>query len=79
MISSERVQLAHPVLQGPEPVRIALEAIEVGAQLRRGRGHRLVEWQGLLATAKLREPGYDLTAEDIAEIDLMLERLNRQL
>ena len=35
--------------------------------------------QGLLTTAKLREPGYDLTPEDQAEIDLMLDRLKRQL
>lgn len=34
--------------------------------------------QGLLATAKLRAPGYDLTPEDRAEIDLMLDRLKRQ-
>lgn len=35
--------------------------------------------RGLLATAKLRDPGYDLTPEDIGEIDGMLDRLPRQL
>ena len=31
--------------------------------------------RGLMDTARLREPGYDLTPEDRAEIDLMLSRL----
>ncbi len=31
--------------------------------------------RGLMGTARLRAPGYDLTAEDRAEIDLMLSRL----
>jgi 4-hydroxy-tetrahydrodipicolinate synthase len=34
--------------------------------------------RGLMGTARLRAPGYDLTAEDRAEIDGMLARLERQ-